>query len=68
MPTRVNPGNTDPKRTIPGGLCMFGNGRGIIQDRVAFRFSMAADDKKLISPPLASEESDERGTDNDERE
>jgi hypothetical protein len=44
---------------------MFRDGRFIVQDRVALRFSMAEDDKKFIPLPLASEESDERGTDDD---
>jgi hypothetical protein len=44
---------------------MFRNGRGIIQDRVVPPFSMAADDEEFIPLPLASEESDQRGTDDD---
>ena len=47
---------------------MFRNGRGIIQDRVVLRFSMAADDKKFIPLPLASEKSYQRSTDDDQRE
>src|SRR5215472_15074739 len=53
-PPECNPGNTDPKRTIPGWLCMFRNGGGIVQYRVVLRFSMAAKNKKFIFLPLAS--------------
>jgi hypothetical protein len=44
---------------------MFRNGRGIIQDRVVSPFSMGTDDEEFIPLPLASEESDQRGTDDD---
>jgi len=42
---------------------MFRDSRGIIQDRFVDRFSMTADDKKIISFPLASTESDQRRND-----
>jgi len=44
---------------------MFLDGRGIIQDRVVSPFSMAANDEEFIPLPLAAEESDQRGTDDD---
>ena len=46
---------------------MFGDCRGIIQDRIVLSLSVTADDKELISLPLASEESDECGTNDDQR-
>src|SRR5260221_2224091 len=46
---------------------MFGGGRGIIQDRIVLCFAMTADHKEFISLPLASEESDECSTNDDQR-
>src|ERR1700737_3869459 len=66
-PPQQYPGNTYPKRATPGRLRVFGDCRGIIQDGIVLCLPMAADDKKFISPPFASEESDEGGTNDDQR-
>src|ERR1700730_10858161 len=66
-PPEQYPRDTHPKRAIPGGLRVFGDCRGIIQDRIVLSLSMTADDQEFVSPPSASEESDERGTNDDQR-
>src|ERR1700734_329324 len=62
---QYQPDKSNPKRTRPGRLRMIRHGRSIIQYRFGIRFPMAADDKKFVSLPLASEKSNEGGTDND---
>ena len=47
---------------------MFRDCRRIIQDRIILSLPMTSDDKEFISLPLASEKSDERGTNDDQRE
>jgi len=47
---------------------MFRDRRRIIQDRIILSLPMTSDDKEFISLPLASKESDECSTNDDQRE
>src|SRR5260221_4424785 len=66
-PPQRYPSDTHPNRATPGRLRVFGGGRGIIQDRIVLCFAMTEDHKEFISLPLASEESDECCTNDDQR-